>query len=80
MTFKPCKLTSCKPRTYQFKPYKPLSCSILLAMASCGVSAETLNIQSASDWGGAHNSYPASNAIDGSTDWSSRWAAQNAPC
>ncbi|OEE58732.1 polysaccharide lyase family 7 protein [Vibrio splendidus] len=79
MTFKPCKLTSCKPRTHQFKPYKQLSCAVLLAMATYGVSAETLNIQSASDWGGAHSSYPASNTIDGSTDWSSRWAAQNAP-
>ncbi|MDK9763531.1 polysaccharide lyase family 7 protein [Vibrio sp. D420a] len=62
-----------------FKPCKPLSCAVMFALLSGSVAAEQLNIQSASDWGGAHSSYPASNAIDGDTDWSSRWAAQNAP-
>ncbi|MGR5556589.1 polysaccharide lyase family 7 protein [Vibrio fortis] len=62
-----------------FKPCKPLSCAVMFALLSGSVAAEQLNIQSASDWGGAHSSYPASNAVDGDTDWSSRWAAQNAP-
>lgn len=62
-----------------FNPCKPLSYAVMLALFSGGVAAETLTIQSASDWGGAHSSYPASNAIDGDTSWSSRWAAQNAP-
>lgn len=62
-----------------FKPCKPLSYAVLAALFSGSVAAETLTIQSASDWGGAHSSYPASNAIDGDTNWSSRWAAQNAP-
>ncbi|UTT84544.1 polysaccharide lyase family 7 protein [Vibrio pelagius] len=62
-----------------FKPCKPLSCAVMFALFSGSVAAEQLNIQSASDWGGSHSSYPASKAIDGDTNWSSRWAAQNAP-
>ncbi|MCA0936942.1 polysaccharide lyase family 7 protein [Vibrio alginolyticus] len=46
-----------------------------LMLVSSFSNAATLNIESASDWGGAHANYPASNAIDGSKDWSSRWAA-----
>ncbi|TXR54408.1 polysaccharide lyase family 7 protein [Reinekea thalattae] len=52
-----------------------LLCSALLAAA--GAHAATLNIDNASDWGGSHSSYPASNAIDGSSAWETRWAAAN---
>jgi len=55
-----------------------LSC-IALAMPAFAMQATTLNIVSASDWGGSHSSYPASKAIDGSTAWSSRWAASGSP-
>ncbi|WP_220720829.1 polysaccharide lyase family 7 protein [Agarivorans litoreus] len=51
----------------------------VLALSASLTQAATLDIQSASDWGGAHSSYPASKAIDGNTAFSSRWAAQNQP-
>jgi poly(beta-D-mannuronate) lyase len=51
----------------------------VLALSASVTHAATLDIQSASDWGGAHSSYPASKAIDGNTAFSSRWAAQNQP-
>ncbi|MCL9774573.1 polysaccharide lyase family 7 protein [Vibrio methylphosphonaticus] len=54
------------------------SCLALL-FATTLANAGTLSIDNASDWGGGHGSYPASNAIDGSTDWSSRWAASPQP-
>ncbi|MGV2986452.1 polysaccharide lyase family 7 protein [Vibrio sp. E150_011] len=59
-----------------FKLHKLTPSLLLTALVSTGSTAAPLLIESASDWGGAHNSYPASNAIDGSTDWSSRWAAE----
>ncbi|KMT66817.1 discoidin domain-containing protein [Catenovulum maritimum] len=52
----------------------------LLALAVTNVShANTLQIDSAEDWGNGHASYPASNAIDGSLAWASRWAASGSP-
>ena len=47
----------------------------LLALLASPVGAQTLDVQSAGDFGGAHASYPASNAIDGDTAFASRWAA-----
>ncbi|MCX2781270.1 discoidin domain-containing protein [Microbulbifer thermotolerans] len=43
------------------------------------VNAKSLTIESASAWGNTHSSYPATNAIDGDLDWSSRWAASGSP-
>ncbi|MER2492773.1 polysaccharide lyase family 7 protein [Catenovulum sediminis] len=57
---------------------KFLGASALLAATSTAF-AGTLNVSSAEDWGSGHSSYPASNTIDGSTDWSSRWAASGSP-
>ena len=51
----------------------------LALSATSLVSAETLNIKSAKDWGNGHSSYPASKTIDGSLSWSSRWAASGSP-
>lgn len=50
-----------------------------LALSTTAVNAAVLNIESASDWGGSASTFPASNAIDGSTAWADRWAAQGAP-
>lgn len=52
--------------------------SLLLASSSIAHGA-SLQIISASDWGGSHSSYPATKAIDGNTNWSSRWAASGSP-
>ncbi|WP_045499087.1 polysaccharide lyase family 7 protein [Vibrio hyugaensis] len=57
------------------KTNKLISVGIICCL-SAGAMAKDLYIKEASDWGGAHPNYPASNAIDGSTDWSSRWAAE----
>ena len=46
-----------------------------LGLAASTVHSQTLDIQSAGDFGGAHNNYPASNAVDGDTAFASRWAA-----
>ncbi len=46
-----------------------------LALLANVAGAQTFDVQSAGDFGGAHPSYPASNAIDGSTAFASRWAA-----
>lgn len=56
---------------------KYLKIGTLASLIACSMAtqAQTLDIVEASDWGGAHPSYPASKAIDGNTDWSSRWAA-----
>lgn len=56
--------------------------TVLLSTAiatSSLVNAATLTIDNASDWGNSHASYPASNVIDGSLAWSSRWAASGSP-
>ncbi|WP_228710762.1 discoidin domain-containing protein [Saccharobesus litoralis] len=50
-----------------------------LALTTTFSNAATLNIDSAQDWGNGHSSYPASNTIDGSLDWASRWAASGSP-
>ncbi|AWB66140.1 translation initiation factor SUI1 [Saccharobesus litoralis] len=50
-----------------------------LALTTSVANAATLNIESAEDWGGSHASYPASNVIDGSLAWASRWAASGSP-
>ncbi|GAL33985.1 alginate lyase precursor [Vibrio maritimus] len=42
-------------------------------------SGNKLTIDTAFDDGTGHGSYPATNAIDGSTEWSSRWAASGTP-
>ncbi|NLS13435.1 hypothetical protein HGP28_11075 [Vibrio sp. SM6] len=55
---------------------KAVNFTLLMCMSSVATAAQ-LSIQSASDWGGAASKYPASNAIDGSTAWASRWAASN---
>lgn len=55
--------------------YKKIATMTGLLLASQFAQAQTLEIKEASDWGGAHTNYPASNAIDGNTNWSSRWAA-----
>ena len=55
--------------------FKIAFASILLAGISSKAFSQTFNIQSAGDFGGAHPSYPASNAIDGNTAFASRWAA-----
>ena len=39
------------------------------------VNAQTLSIVDEGDFGGAHPSYPASNATDGDDAFASRWAA-----
>ncbi|MCU4674033.1 polysaccharide lyase family 7 protein [Catenovulum sp. 2E275] len=46
---------------------------------SAMTQAGTINIDSAEDWGGSHANYPASNVLDGSLSWSSRWAASGSP-
>lgn len=46
---------------------------------SATINAGEINIQSAEDWGNGHSGYPASNAIDGSLSWASRWAASGSP-
>lgn len=56
-----------------------LTGTCLLALCAACAQAQQLPPVSAADWGGAHSSYPASNAIDGSTNWSSRWAASGSP-
>lgn len=48
---------------------------VTLVLLSSMAHAEKLTVVEASDWGGAHSNYPASNAIDGRSSWSSRWAA-----
>ncbi|WP_232824674.1 discoidin domain-containing protein [Algibacillus agarilyticus] len=50
-----------------------------LALTTNYAHANTLNIDSATDWGNGHASYPASNTIDGSLAWASRWAASGSP-
>lgn len=50
-----------------------------LALTTSMANAASLNIDSAEDWGNGHASYPASNTIDGSLDWASRWAASGSP-
>lgn len=50
-----------------------------LALSSALACADTLQIESAKDWGNGDASYPASNAIDGSTNWDSRWVANGYP-
>ncbi|WP_017444836.1 polysaccharide lyase family 7 protein [Gayadomonas joobiniege] len=53
-----------------------LVCAIALVNS---VQAAEINVQSAEDWGNGHSSYPASNVLDNSLDWSSRWAASGSP-
>lgn len=49
----------------------------LLATISASLAQQQVDIKSAKDWGGGIRNYPASNAIDGSTAWSSRWSASD---
>ena len=56
------------------KTAKICSLTALISLSSVANAAQ-LNIIEASDWGGAHSNYPASKAIDGITQWESRWAA-----
>lgn len=48
-----------------------------IAVYSSFSMADILPVVEATDWGGADSRYPAANAIDGDTRWSSRWAAQD---
>lgn len=50
--------------------------SIAVAITSSFAQAETLDIDRAFDSGVSHPNFPASNAIDGNTNFSSRWAAE----
>lgn len=50
-----------------------------LALTSAFTHAATLTIDNASDWGNGHSTYNASNVIDGSLAWASRWAASGSP-
>ena len=52
---------------------------ISLSLSSAFATAASLSIDSATDFGNSHESYPADNAIDGSLAWSSRWAASGSP-
>ncbi|WP_440903203.1 discoidin domain-containing protein [Catenovulum sp. SX2] len=61
------------------KIIKTLSWAALALTATTYSHANTLNIDSAEDWGEGHASYPASNVIDGSLAWASRWAASGSP-
>ncbi|MEI6896338.1 MAG: discoidin domain-containing protein [Psychromonas sp.] len=51
----------------------------VFTLSTSFVNATTLNIETATDWGNSASSYPASNTIDGSLSWSSRWAASGSP-
>lgn len=53
--------------------------TLALLVSASYVNAATLTIDSAKDWGNGSSSYPASNAIDGSLSWASRWAASGSP-
>lgn len=44
-----------------------------------GEDSGKLVVDAAFDDGSSHANYPASNAIDGSTNWASRWAADGSP-
>ena len=51
-----------------------LVAGLYITTASCAM-AQTFSIEDAADFGNSHPSYPPSNAIDGNTSFSSRWAA-----
>lgn len=57
------------------KTFSLATVASFLALLTSQAAAQTLSVQSAGDFGGAHPSYPASNAIDGNTAFASRWAA-----
>lgn len=46
-------------------------------LAAFSANAIEYNVVSSSDYGNSHSSFPPSKAFDGSTAWSSRWAANN---
>ena len=58
-----------------YKSILATAVSFFALLTSPIVGAQTFNIVSAGDFGGAHQNYPASNAIDGDTAFASRWAA-----
>ncbi|TVO33955.1 hypothetical protein FOF44_14375 [Vibrio algivorus] len=62
-------------RMKSFGKIAKISSLAALITLSSAANAAKLNIVEASDWGGAHSNYPASKAIDGTTQWESRWAA-----
>lgn len=62
--------------------FKKTKLSFCTAIALCAIStysnaATEISIDTIFDDGTSHASYPASNAIDDDTAWSSRWAAQD---
>ena len=72
-------------KTHKSKRGKLLSTSACCATLALGLTtlpgvanAQTFDIQSASATA-AHSSFPASNAIDGSTAFASRWAGSGSP-
>ena len=50
-------------------------CLLALFAGVNTASAQTFDTDDAGDFGNSHRNYPASNAIDGNTSFSSRWAA-----
>ncbi|MDB3935732.1 polysaccharide lyase family 7 protein [Granulosicoccus sp.] len=55
---------------------RTLAASTLLLSAGLNTAfAQTFSPQAAGDFGNSHPRYPASNAIDGNTEFGSRWAA-----
>ncbi len=50
-------------------------CVLVLLAAINTASAQTFDIENAGDFGNSHSNYPPSNAIDGNTSFSSRWAS-----
>lgn len=51
----------------------------MLALFASTANATTIDIKSAEDLGNGHDKYIAANAIDGDTEWGSRWAASGTP-
>lgn len=51
-------------------------CSLAYCVSVGMANAQTFPIEDVGDYGGSHPSYPASNAVDGNTNFSSRWAAE----
>ncbi len=52
---------------------------VVIALLAVCADAATLAIHNATDSGHGHRNYPASNTIDASLHWSSRWAASGSP-
>lgn len=62
-------------RTVMMRFAKLILISSLLLFGSHSLHAQTFEIDDEGDWGTSHANFPASNATDGNTAFSSRWAA-----